>query len=75
MPLYEYHCLDCDAEFEAIVSFRDADNVACERCGSARVERVASAFACSVGGSGGSVGGSGGSGAGGGGDALPCGGG
>ncbi len=55
MPLYEYHCLDCNAEFEAITSFANADKVACESCGSQHVERVASAFACSMQGGGGSA--------------------
>ena len=53
MPLYEYHCQDCHAEFEALTSFANADNVACEKCGSQHVERVASAFACSMQGAGG----------------------
>lgn len=54
MPLYEYHCSDCGAEFEAIVSFKNADAVACERCGGAHVERLASAFACTAPSAGGS---------------------
>ena len=44
MPLYEYHCNACGLEFEALVSFAEADSVACELCGSAKVERLASSF-------------------------------
>jgi putative FmdB family regulatory protein len=52
MPLYEYHCQDCNADFEAITSFANADNVVCESCGGKRVERVASSFACAISGGG-----------------------
>jgi putative FmdB family regulatory protein len=53
MPIYEYHCEACGADFEAIVAFRDADAVECEKCGSPRVQRAASMFACSMEASGG----------------------
>lgn len=56
MPMYEYRCRDCHAEFEAITSFANADNVACEACGSLNVERIASAFACSMSSAGSSAG-------------------
>ena len=48
MPIYEYHCDACGADFEAIVPFSEADTMKCEKCGSQRVQRMASAFACSV---------------------------
>ena len=44
MPLYEYRCPDCGHEFEELVSFADADNVACQHCGSDNVERLMSGF-------------------------------
>ncbi|MCC7478857.1 zinc ribbon domain-containing protein [bacterium] len=45
MPLYEYHCEACGADFEALVSFSKADSVSCELCGSEKVQRVNSTFA------------------------------
>lgn len=32
MPMYEYRCPECKAEFEQLVSFSKADEVACPRC-------------------------------------------
>lgn len=44
MPLFEYICQDCKAEFEKIVpSHRTA--VACARCASSKVEKQLSVFA------------------------------
>jgi putative FmdB family regulatory protein len=45
MPLYEYSCPLCGAEFEEIVPSSRADSVACPACGSKRAERKLSAFA------------------------------
>jgi putative FmdB family regulatory protein len=45
MPLYEYHCTDCEAQFEALVPFSQADSITCERCAGHSVERLASTFA------------------------------
>lgn len=47
MPLYEYHCEDCGADFEALVSFREADQVECELCHGRHVTRLNSSFSCS----------------------------
>ena len=34
MPLYEYHCINCEEEFERIVRFSEADlTPACPFCG------------------------------------------
>ncbi len=63
MPLYEYECKKCGERFEEMVPFSKADKMTCIKCGSKKVERLASTFACSV-----SENGSGGS-------APPCGGG
>jgi len=44
MPLYEYKCEDCGHEFEELVSFARADDVACEKCGSRHTQRLVSSF-------------------------------
>jgi putative FmdB family regulatory protein len=49
MPIYEYHCDQCGRDFEQLVSRSDEQAVQCG-CGSARVQRLLSAFA--VGGNG-----------------------
>lgn len=48
MPIYEYHCRDCGAEFEELLlsTTRDAA-VRCRGCDSRRVTRLLSAFAVS----------------------------
>lgn len=56
MPIYEYRCPSCGAEFEDIRSSRDTSDVECPECGDQKSERVLSAFA--VGGGGGGGGGS-----------------
>ena len=41
MPVYEYRCLKCQAEFERIrpLNERAAEKTKCPECGSSRVER------------------------------------
>ncbi|MEZ5339231.1 MAG: zinc ribbon domain-containing protein [bacterium] len=46
MPLYEYRCKDCGAEFEALVGRTETDPVECEQCHSSKTERIASTFSC-----------------------------
>ena len=46
MPLYEYRCSTCRAEFEALVSRSETDPVECEKCGSSQTTRIASTFSC-----------------------------
>lgn len=46
MPLFEYRCGDCGAEFEALVSRTETDPVECEKCGGTKTERIASTFSC-----------------------------
>lgn len=41
MPIYEYHCLGCGAEFELLV--RSDTTIACPSCESAKVTRQLSA--------------------------------
>ena len=47
MPIYEYHCLECDAIFEKIVPL-NANSMSCQKCDSPRVEKMFSTFAVSV---------------------------
>ena len=63
MPMYEFVCRECGAEFEELLTHAEleAGEVACPECGSDKVERQLSSFA-----SGGAAGGGGGCGAGGG---------
>jgi putative FmdB family regulatory protein len=41
MPLYDYHCEDCDTTFEIRLTFAEADTAhpACPTCGSEHVTR------------------------------------
>ena len=46
MPIYEYRCQACGAEFEDFtLSSHDDATVACRACSSRRVTRLLSAFA------------------------------
>lgn len=48
MPLYEYECKDCGAQFEAMAAYKDADKMKCEACGSKHVDRLISSFCSSI---------------------------
>jgi putative FmdB family regulatory protein len=41
MPIYEYRCRDCDAEFDLLV--RGDNAVACPHCGSLSLDKLLSA--------------------------------
>lgn len=43
MPLYNYHCPDCDKDFEQLVSASDTPT--CPSCGGIRVEQTVSRIA------------------------------
>lgn len=43
MPLYEYHCSDCENKFETLV-LSSADEIACPKCNSSRLEKLFSTF-------------------------------
>ncbi len=43
MPLYTFHCAECDTDAELLVGM--SDHPACPKCGSARFERQMSRIA------------------------------
>lgn len=45
MPLYEYHCLDCQSRFEKLSKHEAADAMTCPTCGGKRARRLLSVFA------------------------------
>jgi putative FmdB family regulatory protein len=49
MPIYEYHCDQCDHDFEKLV-FNASEKITCPSCKSKKVNRMMSAFAFSAGG-------------------------
>jgi putative FmdB family regulatory protein len=49
MPIYEFVCRKCKADFEELV-MSQAEKVACPKCGSKRVERAMSTFSYASGG-------------------------
>lgn len=51
MPIYEYRCRACEAEFEQLVRSMDGDKgMTCPKCNSKQVERRLSVFAARDGG-------------------------
>jgi len=48
MPIYEYHCSDCDLSFESLVRAGD-EAATCSSCGGTRIARELSVFASSRG--------------------------
>ncbi|MFL7891290.1 MAG: FmdB family zinc ribbon protein [Anaerolineales bacterium] len=45
MPLYEYACLDCHTQFDALRSIKDADQqIACPSCEGFHTSRMLSLF-------------------------------
>jgi putative FmdB family regulatory protein len=46
MPIYEYHCRECDNKFERLVSMSTQDiDIQCPACQQNDVEKVLSVFA------------------------------
>ena len=45
MPIFEYHCSDCDTRFEELVLSRKLEDPNCTKCGGTTVEKVHSTFA------------------------------
>jgi len=46
MPIFEYRCRECGAQFEKIVR-SDREAVSCERCRGRKLDRLLSVFAVS----------------------------
>lgn len=44
MPMYEYQCLDCGAQFERLI-FDSTERIICKNCESSKVEQQLSVFA------------------------------
>ncbi len=42
MPIYEFRCLDCENEFEALV-FKSSGKICCPQCDGEKLERLISA--------------------------------
>jgi len=45
MPIYEYHCEDCDSSFETLVQPGHHDETQCPSCMSVKIVREMSVFA------------------------------
>lgn len=44
MPIYEFHCEDCDKNFESLVMIASAlDSVTCKHCKSSNIKKLISA--------------------------------
>ncbi len=43
MPIYEYQCMHCNAQFEVIQKVNDAPLTHCESCGQDKAKRLVSA--------------------------------
>ena len=43
MPIYSYHCPQCDSTTDVLMKYTERDNVIiCPKCGKARMDRVLS---------------------------------
>jgi len=45
MPIYEYHCDDCNYSFETLVRLGHDEDAQCPSCSSAKLSREMSVFA------------------------------
>ncbi|HKV55834.1 MAG TPA: zinc ribbon domain-containing protein [Candidatus Binataceae bacterium] len=52
MPIYEYHCQDCDSSFETLVRPGHGEDAQCPKCSGGRINREMSVFASGHGGDG-----------------------
>ena len=50
MPIYEFHCGQCEKDSEILVRSRDWKGTKCPHCGSTRLSKKFSVFASSAGG-------------------------
>jgi putative FmdB family regulatory protein len=52
MPIYEYHCTDCDTDFEQFLrSMASQEIITCPECGGQHVKKAISLFGSMSGGS------------------------
>ncbi len=50
MPIYEYRCEECNREFTLLQKMGATEkDTTCPHCGSSKVKKMLSAFACSFG--------------------------
>jgi putative FmdB family regulatory protein len=49
MPIYEFHCCDCERDSEVLVRSSDWKGTPCPHCGSQKLEKKLSVFASSGG--------------------------
>jgi putative FmdB family regulatory protein len=49
MPIYEFHCTECNGDSEVLVRTSDWKGTPCPRCGSVKLEKKLSVFASSGG--------------------------
>lgn len=47
MPIYEFHCAECNGDSEVLVRTSDWKGTPCPRCGSVKLEKKLSVFASS----------------------------
>jgi putative FmdB family regulatory protein len=52
MPIYEFHCEDCEKDSEILVRSSDWKGAKCPKCGSTKLAKKLSVFASSVAGGG-----------------------
>lgn len=44
MPIYEFHCMDCNHRFQDLIPIGSQEVPACAKCGSVKVSRLISRF-------------------------------
>ncbi|HEY0550287.1 MAG TPA: zinc ribbon domain-containing protein [Verrucomicrobiae bacterium] len=49
MPIYEFHCVECNCDSELLVRTTDWKGTVCPHCGSVKLEKKLSVFASSGG--------------------------
>jgi putative FmdB family regulatory protein len=50
MPIYEFHCAECEQDSELLVRSADWRGTKCPHCGSTRLDKKFSTFAAAAGG-------------------------
>lgn len=52
MPVYEFKCKKCDAQFEELMRMNDSKKPICPECGAKQTERLLSLFSSGASGTG-----------------------